>query len=67
MSYYTNQKVRKKIDDLLHQNAAYQAQHVCMDNSKTRKEEINRYCRVNFLSPIKDLDPVFYDSIKDAG
>ena len=67
MSYYTNQKVRKKIDDLLHQNAAYQAQHVCMHNSKTRKEEINRYCRVNFLSPIKDLDPVFYNSIKDAG
>ena len=67
MSYETDPKIREKIDKLLHQNAAYQAQQVCVTNSKTRKKEINRFCRVNFLTPIKDLDPAFYDSIKEAG
>jgi len=37
-----------------------------MTNSKTRREEINRYCRVNFINPIKDIDADFYDSIKNS-
>ena len=65
MSYHTNKKTRSKIDRLLQQNASYQAQHTCVTNSKTRKEEINRYCRINFLNPIKDLDPEFYNEIKE--
>jgi len=65
MSYKTNKKVREKIDNLLKKNAAYQASETCVTNSKTRREEINRHCRVNFINPIKDIDIDFYDSIKN--
>ncbi len=66
MSYLTNQKTRNKIDSLLRKNASYQAQETCRTNTKTRKEEVNRYCRVNFINPIKDIDLDFYDSIKNS-
>jgi len=63
MSYSTNKKTKARIDKLLEKNAQYQAEHTCVTNSKTRREEIMRYCRVNFLNPIKDIDPEFYKRI----
>ena len=66
MSYLSNQKTRKRIDSLLSKNASYQAQETCRTNTKTRKEEVNRHCRVNFINPIKDIDLDFYNSIKDS-
>ena len=66
MSYLTNQKTRKRIDSLLSKNASYQAKETCRTNTKTRKEEVNRHCRVNFINPIKDIDLDFYNSIKDS-
>ena len=56
MSYRTNKTTKKRIDSLLSKNASYQAANTCVTNSKTKREEINRYCRVNFINPIKDID-----------
>ena len=63
MSYKTNKTTKKRIDKLLTKNAGYQAANVCITNSKTKRQEINRYCRVNFINPIKDIDLEFYKSI----
>ena len=63
MSYKTNKTTKKRIDSLLSKNASYQAANVCVTNSKTKRQEINRYCRVNFVNPIKDIDKNFYDQI----
>ena len=63
MSYKTNKTTKKRIDKLLTKNAQYQAANVCVTNSKTKRQEINRYCRVNFINPIKDIDKDFYDQI----
>ncbi len=63
MSYKTNKTTKKKIDNLLSKNASYQAANVCVTNSKTKRQEINRYCRVNFINPIKDIDPDFYKRV----
>lgn len=63
MSYSTNKVTKKKIDSLLTKNAKYQAANVCVTNSKTKRQEINRYCRVNFINPIKDIDINFYKRI----
>ena len=62
--YRTCMKKRKAIDNLLHKNAAYQAQHNCVNNSKATQKEINRHCNREFIHPIKQIDPVFYESIK---
>ena len=64
MSYKTNKKTKAKIDSLLSRNAAYQAAQVCKTNSKTRREEINRYCRVQFINPIKEHDLEFFQTIQ---
>jgi hypothetical protein len=63
MSYLTNKSIKKRIDKLLGGNASYQAANVCVTNSKTRRQEINRHCRVNFINPIKDIDKDFYSQI----
>ena len=63
MSYKTNKITKKRIDKLLTKNAEYQAANVCVTNSKTKRQEINRYCRVNFINPIKDIDLDFYNRI----
>jgi hypothetical protein len=63
-TYYTCLKKRRQIDALLHANAAYQAQHTCESNSKSKKKEINRHCNREFLLPIKEIDPNFYSAIK---
>lgn len=64
MSYKTNKKTKAKIDALLEKNAAYQAQLTCVTNSHNKRKEINRYCRVNFIKPIKELDADFYTQIE---
>jgi hypothetical protein len=64
MSYKTNKKTKAKIDNLLDLNAAYQASQMCKTNSKTRREEINRYCRVQFINPIKEYDLEFFRTIQ---
>jgi len=63
MSYLTNKTTKKRIDSLLQKNASYQAANMCVTNSKTARENMNRYCRVNFLNPIKDIDSEFYKRI----
>jgi hypothetical protein len=37
---------------------------MCKTNSKTRREEINRYCRVQFINPIKEYDLEFFRTIQ---
>jgi hypothetical protein len=63
MSYSTNKSIKKRIDKLLGENSSYQASNICVNNSATRRQDINRYCRVNFLNPIKDIDKDFYNQI----
>jgi|TARA_R100000482_G_scaffold124808_1_gene79161 hypothetical protein len=63
-TYLTCAETRKKIDKLLHANAAYQAQNTCENNSIAQKKEVNRYCNREFLYPIREIDPAFYESIK---
>ena len=63
MSYKTNKTTKKRVDNLLTKNSQYQAANVCVTNSKTKRQEINRYCRVNFINPIKDIDLEFYNRI----
>jgi|TARA_R110002096_G_scaffold355654_1_gene548939 hypothetical protein len=63
MSYKTNKTTKKRVDKLLIENAEYQAANICVTNSKTKRQEINRHCRVNFINPIKDIDVEFYNRI----
>tara|TARA_R110001592_G_C12985628_1_gene734574 strand:- start:266 stop:466 length:201 start_codon:yes stop_codon:yes gene_type:complete len=63
MSYKTNKTTKKRVDKLLTENAEYQAANICVTNSKTKRQEINRHCRVNFINPIKDIDVEFYNRI----
>tara|TARA_R110000823_G_scaffold243662_1_gene367846 strand:+ start:29 stop:229 length:201 start_codon:yes stop_codon:yes gene_type:complete len=63
MSYKTNKTTKKRVDKLLTENAEYQAANICVTNSKTKRQEINRHCRVNFINPIKDIDLDFYNRI----
>ena len=63
MSYFTNKNTKKRIDRLLSENSNYQSSNICVTNSKTKRLEINRHCRVNFINPIKDIDKDFYDQI----
>ena len=51
MSYLTNKTTKKRIDN------------TCITNSKTKREQINRHCRVSFLNVIKDIDIDFYKQI----
>ena len=63
MSYKTNKTTKKRIDILFRKNTSYQAANLCVTNSKTRRQEINRHCRVNFINPIKDIDLEFYNRV----
>ena len=63
MSYKTNKTTKKRVEKLLSKHAEYQAANVCITNSKTKRQEINRHCRVNFINPIKDIDVEFYNRI----
>mgnify|MGYP003113313821 CR=1 FL=1 len=44
MSYSTNKTTRKRIDSLLQKNSLYQSSNMCVTNSKTARENINRHC-----------------------
>jgi len=45
-----------KIDQLLEQNAKYQAAHNCVTNTPERQKEINDYRKKNFIDPIRNID-----------
>ncbi len=51
-----HKKIKMKIDKLLQENASYQAQHTCVNNTAEEKNRINEYCDKNFIEPIKDID-----------
>ena len=53
-----------KIDRLLQQNASYQAQNVCVNNTPEEKKRINEYCDKNFIEPIRNIDLDAYDLLK---
>ena len=53
-----------KIDRLLQENASYQAQNVCVNNTQEEKKRINDYCDKEFIEPIKDIDRDTYDLLK---
>tara|TARA_R100001591_G_scaffold22087_1_gene31675 strand:+ start:272 stop:493 length:222 start_codon:yes stop_codon:yes gene_type:complete len=63
-TYYNCAKKRAKIEELLRLNASYQAQHISVNNTSAEKARINRHCNREFLFPIREIDPKFYDSIK---
>lgn len=62
-NYYNCRKKRRLIDELLHENAKYQAQNIGGGTTPEEKVAINDYCYENFILPIKDIDEVFFDSI----
>jgi hypothetical protein len=64
MTYYTDPEKKRQIDELLSRNAAYQAANNCVTNTKTREKEINRHCNREFIHPIKQIDPEFYEQIQ---
>jgi hypothetical protein len=57
-------KVKAKIDNLLEQNAKYQAANVCVTNTPEEQKQINDHCNTHFIEPIKNLDSELYDFIK---
>ena len=57
-------KLKMKIDRLLQQNASYQAQNVCVNNTPEEKKRINEYCDKNFIEPIRNIDLDAYDLLK---
>ena len=59
-----HKKIKMKIDKLLQQNASYQAQHTCINNTPEEKKRINEYCDKNFIEPIKDIDIGTYELLK---
>ena len=56
MKVNRHKKLKMKIDRLLQQNASYQAQNVCVNNTPEEKKRINEYCDKNFIEPIKQID-----------
>jgi hypothetical protein len=59
-----HKKIKMKIDKLLQENASYQAQHTCVNNTAEEKNRINEYCDKNFIEPIKDIDLGTYELLK---
>ena len=59
-----HKRIKMKIDKLLQQNASYQAQRTCVNNTPEQKKEINDYCDKNFIEPIKNIDCRTYDLLK---
>ncbi len=59
-----HKKIKMNIDRLLEANAKYQANSVCVNNTPEQQKEINDYCNKNFIDPIKDIDPEWFDIIK---
>lgn len=61
--YDTNQRVRKKIDKLLHENHLEQ-QEICKSTTKEEKEKINKKCEP-ILNKIKEIEPNFFKKIEE--
>ena len=64
MKVNRHKKLKMKIDRLLQQNASYQAQNVCVNNTSEEKKRINEYCDKNFIEPIRNIDLDAYDLLK---
>ena len=62
-NYYNCMKKRRLIDELLHENASYQAQNIGDGTTPEEKTAINEYCYNNFILPIKDIDETFFESV----
>ena len=59
-----HKRIEMKIDRLLQENASYQAQNVCVNNTPEEKKRINDYCDKEFIEPIKDIDLDTYGLLK---
>ena len=64
MKVNRHKKLKMKIDRLSQQNASYQAQNVCVNNTPEEKKRINEYCDKNFIEPIRNIDIDAYDLLK---
>ena len=64
MKVNRHKKIKMNIDKLLEANAKYQAANVCVSNTPDQQKEINDYCNKNFIKPIKDIDPDWFEIIK---
>ena len=64
MKVNRHKKIKMNIDKLLEANAKYQAANVCVSNTADQQKEINDYCNKNFIKPIKDIDPDWFEIIK---
>jgi len=59
-----HKKIKMNIDRLLEANAKYQAANVCVTNTAEQQKEINDYCNENFIKPIEEIDPEWFEIIK---
>lgn len=57
-------RLRMKIDRLLEANAKYQANNVCVTNTPEQQKQINQHCDKQYIDPIKEIDPSFFEIIK---
>ena len=64
MKVNRHKKIKMNIDKLLEANAKYQAANVCVSNTPDQQKEINNYCNKNFIKPIKEIDPDWFEIIK---
>ncbi len=64
MKVNRHKKIKMNIDKLLEANAKYQAANVCVSNTADQQKEINNYCNKNFIKPIKEIDPDWFEIIK---
>lgn len=64
MKVNRHKKIKMNIDRLLEANAKYQANNVCVNNTPEQQKQINDYCNENFIKPIKDIDPDWFDIIR---
>ena len=64
MNVNRHKKIKMNIDKLLEANAKYQAANVCVSNTPDQQKEINDYCNKNFIKPIKEINPDWFEIIK---
>ena len=64
MKVNRHKKIKMNIDKLLEANAKYQAANVCVSNTPDQQKEINDYCNKNFIKPIKEINPDWFEIIK---
>ena len=64
MKVNRHKRIKMNIDRLLEANAKYQANNVCVTNTPEEQKRINDHCNKEFIQPIKDIDPDWFDIIK---